>query len=496
MMTETNRIEFKRELTRDLDLEREVVAFLNYREGGMIYFGIDDNGKAVGVKDIDGDMLKIKDRIRTGISPSPMGLFDVKVEHIDNVPVIKVFISSGSEKPYYKTRYGLSEKGCFMRVGTAAEPMTSAQIEDLYARRVHNSLKNVVSPRQDLTFAQLKIYYTEKGFQLNDNFIRSLDLMTDDGKYNYVAYLLADENGNSMKLAKYSGTDRYNLISNNEYGYCCLITATQKVLDKLDVENKVSSVITSTRRIDTPQWDKIAVREAVINAVVHNDYYYGAPSKIELFSDRMEITSIGKIPLGLSKDDFFNGVSLPRNRELMRVFRDVEMVEALGSGMNRIMRTYGRDNFEFGNNYIRMIVPYNWIPEKEEPHNEDIIANDPKNVQRNIVGTENTIVENGDGIVEKQKSIVENIAEELPETQLRILQIMKEKSDVSAKLIAEEIGIAPRNVQVHIQKLKLSGLIRRVGPDKGGHWEVVDTKEVGGERGTVDLQRQLPKGGE
>ena len=171
-MTETNRIEFKRELTRELDLEREVVAFLNYREGGIIYIGVDDDGKAIGVKDIDGDMLKIKDRIRTGISPSPMGLFDVKVEEIDNIPVIKIFIASGSEKPYYKTRDGLSEKGCFIRVGTAAEPMTNEQIEDLFARRVHNSLKNVVSPRQDLTFAQLKIYYTEKGFQLNDNFIR------------------------------------------------------------------------------------------------------------------------------------------------------------------------------------------------------------------------------------------------------------------------------------------------------------------------------------
>ena len=78
-MIETNRIEFKRELTPDLDLEKEVVAFLNYHEGGMFYIGIDDDGLPVGVKDIDVDMLKIKDRIRTGISPSPMGLFDVKV---------------------------------------------------------------------------------------------------------------------------------------------------------------------------------------------------------------------------------------------------------------------------------------------------------------------------------------------------------------------------------------------------------------------------------
>ncbi len=140
-MIETNRIEFKRELTPDLDLEKEVVAFLNYHEGGMIYIGIDDDGLPVGVKDIDGDMLKIKDRIRTGISPSPMGLFDVKVEEIDNISVIKIFIASGSDKPYYKTRYGLSEKGCFMRVGTAAEPMTNEQIEDLFPEKCTTHLK-------------------------------------------------------------------------------------------------------------------------------------------------------------------------------------------------------------------------------------------------------------------------------------------------------------------------------------------------------------------
>ena len=456
-MIETNRIEFKRELTRDLDLEKEVVAFLNYHEGGTIYIGIDDNGQPVGVKDIDGDMLKIKDRIRTGISPSPMGLFDVKVEEIDNIPVIKIFIASGSDKPYYKTRYGLSGKGCFMRVGTAAEPMTNEQIEDLFSRKVHNTLKNVVSPRQDLTFAQLKIYYTEKGFQLNDNFIRSLDLMTDDGKYNYVAYLLADENGNSMKLAKYAGTDRYDLISNNEYGYCCLITATRKVLDKLDVENKVSSKITPTRRIDTPQWDRISVREAVINAVVHNDYIYGAPSKIELFSDRLEITSIGRIPLGLTKDDFFNGVSLPRNRELMRVFRDVEMVESLGSGMNRIMRNYGRENFEFGNNYVRMIVPYNWIPENDEEGNEEVERSQKMDSKVKDVGSD-----------------VGSLSEvQLTDRQSKICHILKENPDASAKQMSEVLSVVQRTIERDLAVLQQKGVIKHWGNTSGGHWEIL-----------------------
>ena len=73
-MKETNRIEFKRQYTDELDIEKEVIAFLNYREGGIIYIGIDDNGKPVGVEDIDSVVLKIKDKIRKNVSPSPMGL--------------------------------------------------------------------------------------------------------------------------------------------------------------------------------------------------------------------------------------------------------------------------------------------------------------------------------------------------------------------------------------------------------------------------------------
>lgn len=450
-MAETNRIEYKQALTDDLDLEKEVVAFLNYREGGMIYVGIDKKGKPVGVADIDGDMLKIKDRIRNNISPSPMGLFDVTAETVDNVKVIRVFVASGTEKPYYKTRYGMSTRGCYMRVGTAAEPMTTAQIEDLFSRRVHNSIRNIISPRQDLTFNQLRIYYEEKGLRLNENYQRTLELLTDDGKFNYVAYLLADENGNSMKLAIYSGKDRYELISNNEYGYTCLLTATQKVLDKLDVENKVSTVITPTGRHDTPQWDKLAVREAFVNAIVHNNYSYGAPAKVELFSDHLEITSIGNIPEGLSKEDFFNGVSMPRNKELMRVFRDVEMVEALGSGMLRIMHVYGRENFEFGDNYIRFKVPYGVVENVVENVTENKVELTDR--QKRIL---RILIEGGqrNGTECVTEDVVENVVE-------------------NSLTLSKKIGASERTIQRDLADMQDKQIVRHAGPDKGGRWVVL-----------------------
>ena len=106
------------------------------------------------MKNLDEDMLKIKARIRNNVSPSPMGLFDVTTENVEGTKIIKIFVATGSEKPYYKSRYGMSTKGCYIRIGTASEPMTTTMIEDLFAHRVRNSLGRIKSPRQDLTFRQ------------------------------------------------------------------------------------------------------------------------------------------------------------------------------------------------------------------------------------------------------------------------------------------------------------------------------------------------------
>lgn len=466
MLTETNRIEFKRELIRELDIEREVVAFLNYHEGGVLYIGIDDSGNAVGVKDIDGDMLKIKDRIRMGISPSPMGLFDVTIERIDEVPVIKIFVASGSEKPYYKTKYGLSERGCFLRVGTASEPMTVNMIEDLYAHRVRNSLRNIRSPRKKLTFRQLHIYYESKGLALNEHFLENLDLLTDDGELNYVAYLLADENSTSIKVAKYAGIDRDILISNNEFGFCSLLKATDQVLDKLKVENNISSVITYKHRIDTPLWDERAMHEIVINAIVHNDYYTNeVPPKFEIFSDHIEITSAGRLPIGMTQEDFFGGISSPRNKELMRVFRDVDFVESLGSGMRRIQKVYPREIFLFLPNFIRVAIPF-YSQKRTVGDNDDALIGSVTDDFGNVNGSVN--------LSEPTKRQLDIIAF-ISDCAKRAGSVNGSvKMGATTKEIISTLNVSERTIYRELAALKQMGLIRRVGSDKTGHWEVIE----------------------
>lgn len=441
--TETNRIENKEQLNEDF--EQEVIAFLNYREGGTIYVGIKKNGQVVGLEDIDLTQLQIKDRIKNNIQPSTLGLFDVIVETIDDKDVIKVVISSGTEKPYYLRKKGRTPEGCYIRVGSSKERMTERMIDDMYARRIKHSLKEIDSPRQELTFNQLKIYYEEHGLKLNDNFLQNLDLLTSEGKYNYNAFLLADENTVSIKLVKYLGTNKLELLENLEYGNRCLITATQKILDRLDVENTTYAKIEYFGRKEQEKIDSKALKEAVINAIVHNDYSYGNSPIIELYSDRIEITSAGGLPQELSQEEFLEGVTAPRNKELIRVFKDVDLIENIGSGVLRILDAYDKSCFKFMDHFLRVSFKY-----KENPFEYDQET------------TQETTL----------KTTQENYAI-LNETQQNIIKLIKNQPSITQKEIAKELNITRDGVKYNMNVLKELGIVVREGSTKKGNWKIL-----------------------
>ena len=440
MLHESNRIEFKSILNDKM--EKEIVAFLNNQEGGILYIGLDDDGHPTGCLDLDSTQLKVADRIKNNILPATLGLFDIVTEVVENVPVIKILVSSGLEKPYYIKSQGMSPSGCYTRVGTSSQPMTVAMIDDLYARRIHTTLRNIVSPRQDLKFAQLKIYYQERGLELNEQFASSLELLTPEGKYNYIAYLLADENGTSIKVAKYAGTDRVDLIENEEYGYCSLIKATHRVLDKFKVENITKAKITDTVRIEKNLVEDLPLREAIINAVVHNDYSHEYTPVFEIFSDRIEIISYGGLIQGQSEEDFFSGGSMPRNRELMRIFRDVDLVEQLGSGMGRILKVYGRSVFHISEHFIKVAFPF--AVATSEPVNEPV--NEPLN-------------------------------EPLSANAKKLLEEIKQQSNLSKNQYATELGISRSTVTRAISELRKKNVICRIGSDKTGYWSLTKNQE-------------------
>lgn len=437
MLQESNRIEFKAALNEKL--EKEIVAFLNNHEGGILYIGMNDEGHPVQIPDRDAMQLKISDRIKNNILPSTLGLFDIVTENIENIPVTKIIVSSGLEKPYYIKNKGMSPNGCYMRIGTSTQPMSIALIDELYSKRTHTTLRNILSPRQDLTFAQLKIYYQERGLELNQYFANSLELLTPEGKYNYIAYLLADENGVSIKVAKYAGTDKVDLIENEEYGYCSLIKATNQVLEKMKIENITKTKVTGTKRIEQNLIETVPMREALINAVVHNDFSHEIPPVFEIFHDRIEFTSYGGLIQGQSKEDFFSCSSMPRNRELMRVFKDVGLVEQLGSGMSRILQFYDKSIFEISDHFIKVIFPFSLPYEKQ-----------------NIANGDESGDENGD----------ENGGEN------KILYLIQEHPDITAKEMSKQTGFSTRKISRIIKKLREAEKITRIGSDRKGYWKI------------------------
>ena len=208
--------------------------------------------------------------------------------------------------------------------------MPQKMIDELFAKRIRNSISKIKAGRQDLSFSQLKIYYEESGHTLGKAFAKNLELLTEDGAYNYAGYLLADKNNTSIKVAKYSGRTRIDLIESNEYGHECLVKANKQVIDKIAVENRTTTRITSKERQQANLWNPIALREAIINAFVHNDYTNEITPKFEIFSDRIEITSSGGLPEGLSKQEFFEGFFSPAQQGIDADFQGFGTSRAIG----------------------------------------------------------------------------------------------------------------------------------------------------------------------
>ena len=426
------RNEFKVKLTDKF--EEEVISFLN-TNGGNIYIGINDKGDIVGINGkIDLLQRTIKDRIKDNIMPSTLGLYDVVTLEENGKKYIKVIIAHGSEGPYYIKGMGMTPDSCFIRVGSSIQSMPYDMINNRVNKRTITSLRNIVSPKQNLTFSQLKIYYEEKGFNINNNFLKQLDLYTDDGKYNYNAYLLADNNTVSIKFGKYAGTNAVDLIENEDFGNCSLIKATKNILNKIEIENKIFTKIEYPERKEIKMYDFAAVREAVVNAIVHNDWSNEYAPKFEMFSDRLVISSNGGIQDSTTKEEFLEGFSLPKNKELMKVFNDLDLVEQMGTGIIRILQSYNKESFEFFPNFIRVTFPFN---------------------ENKFKLTKNEIQNSN-----------------ITETQNNIIGLMLDSPTITQETLARLLDVNIRTIQRNIKILMDMGLVERTGATKKGKWIV------------------------
>ncbi len=448
----------KTELKRILNdaFEKEVDAFLNTL-GGQILIGIEDNGTVCGVENADQVALSIADRIRNNILPSAMGLFTVEIRQEEMRSYLVVTVAGGLERPYYLKKYGMTPNGCYTRIGTQASPMTQNMIDGFFSRRILNTLHNVVSPNQELTFTQLKIYYQEKGYDAAGSyFLKNLDLFTEDGKYNYAAYLMADHNGTSIKVARFRGTEKLDIVERNEFGRCCLIKSALNVLERLNVANTtVVRVGGKAQRKEIRLIDPAALREAVLNAIIHNDYINGAYPVFEIYDDRIEIISSGGLPVGLSEKEFFAGRSLPRNKELMRIFSDMDLCEQLGSGMKKILRIYPQSVFSVSEHFID--VRFDYAEEAMKILREQNQADNQKpNVSDDRINDRINVIING----------------KITEIERNIMELISEQPNATTDMFCQKTGKTARTVSRALKSLQEKGYLKRIGSRKSGVWEI------------------------
>lgn len=190
--------------------------------------------------------------------------------------------------------------------------------------------------------------------------------------------------------------------------------------------------------------DNKSLREAIINAFAHNDYLSGDTPVFGIFSDRFEITTYGGLVEGLSKEEFFTGASKPRNREIMRIFKDLEFVERLGSGMPHIVRKYGRNIFKFMTSMIQFAFPFDRSIDKEE----------------------------GKKLGKKKPQGIKNWEETREETREKIIEILRDNPAITIKGLANLLGLTSKGIEWNLRKLKEQNIIHRIGPKKGGYWEM------------------------
>ena len=365
-------------------------------------------------------------------------MFDIEVKNYDDKKYIHLAIAGGNERPYYIKKYGMTSKGCFARVGSASEPLNEKQIEKLYATRVRNSLLKMDSPLNDLKFSQLKIYYEEMGFSINDNFLKMLGLVNGEGKYNYLAYLLSDNNNIPICVGTFKGEDKMDLIEYEDYGNCCIIKACKMVIEKFKLINNTFATVTSAERKELNKFDGKSVREAIINSFVHNLWVSENPPKFEIYSDHISIVSTGGLPYNTSKDDFYKGYSKPVNPELMRIFKELDLVENMGTGITKILRLYDKSIYEFSDNFIKVSFFYK----------------DYDNLQNGV-----------------QKNVIE-IPFEMNETQKCIIELMIKNNKITILELAKELCIGRTTVKRNVKPLVDNNIIGRVGSNRNGTWKI------------------------
>ncbi len=421
---ENESIEFKASLGQlDKGIE-SLAAMLNKSGEGKVVFGVADDGEIKGIKDIGQETIKkISVRIKEAVVPSIIP--SISLKDFDGKNIIEIE-AEGRRKPY----------ACFgsylIRIGSENKKLMPDELGDLFLSSSALSASKIEAINQNPSFNGLKSLYAAKGYTIDDRtFARNMGLLTPNGKYNYIADILSDDNSCSIKVVRFKGQDKTEMLTRNEFGFKCMLIALRQAFVYITSLNETRVELNrGVERDEMKLFDEKALNEAWTNACLHNRWSRGIPPAIYVYSNRIEVVSTGGLPLDFSKEEFFKGVSHPINESLMKIMGQLDFIEQTGHGVPLIVAKYGQKAFEFLDNSIIVKIPFAFTP---------------------------TFV---------------SLRPEPSASHTKILSILNENPTLNLAQLCKAAGLGRTRIVKILSDLKDAGRIERVGSSRSGYWKV------------------------
>ena len=444
---ETETIEYKKSTGELKEGIISIVAMLNKHNGGELYFGVRNDGTPIGQDVSDKTLRDISQAVSNHIEPQ---LFPkIELVYLDDKQCIRVEFT-GDETPYFAYRRA------YIRVADEDKVMSPSELEDFILKKntgreawdsafsdrtVADVEENILKEYLDRANQAERIDFT---YTSKDDVLRRLYLTVDGKLKNAANALFVGWPLLEVQMAIFAGTER--LTFNDIQRESGSVTALVKTAERYIRNNIRWRVVLngSIQRKEIPEIPMDAVREAIINSFCHRDYKSSQNNTVSIYSNRVEIYNPGTFPDGLTPEDFINGseLSVKRNPLLAKLMYYVRDIESFGTGLKRIADACDAAGVKVEYKMLKLGFAVVFYRPDASVFSDAAIGD----------------------------SIGENVGEN--DTQKQIVMLMKQNPKISAKKIAEEIGIAPRNVEAHIKLLKQAGRIVRVGAAKGGHWDV------------------------
>lgn len=432
------------------DIKKEIIAFANC-DGGKLYIGVRDDGTVVGLNNADSVSLQISNMVRDAIKPDvTMFLhYETIVENGKNI--IAVDVQRGTDRPYYLAKKGMRPEGVYVRQGYSSVPATDTAIRRMIKETDGDRFEAMRCLNQDLTFKatqkEFELRKTEFGLQQ----MRTLKLIDQDGLYSNLALLLSDQCVHTIKVAVFQGTDQTIFKDRREFTGS-LMQQMNEVYDFIDFRNQTRATIEKLYRFDVRDYPEIAVREALLNLLVHRDYAFSASALISIYADRIEFVSIGGLMPGIDLEDVMVGISICRNQELANVFYRLHLIEAYGTGMGKIMKAYEgmqkKPVIETTKNAFKIILPN--INRKYEIENET--------VSKVGLGTQHTI----------------SGKKRLSDEEEKILEYARTYGSITKNDVIGLFEVSASTAARIIRKMVKDNLLKQNGKARNTHYTIVE----------------------